>query len=108
MTSLERQEERQHSRNIGEVELAVGRMKLDVVQRVELAAKEVIQQDSDILWWFRIDEDDVRRPCAPSGIDEYQVAFIRPCSSIRHLHCLREIDLIYPNPTHNTITMETR
>lgn len=80
--------------DISKVKLAVGRVDLDVVQRVELAAVEVIQQDCKIMWWLWVHEDDVGRPCASSGIDEDQVSFIGSSSSVRHLHCLRKIDLI--------------
>ena len=69
-------------------------MDFQIVHRVELAAKEIIKQHGDIVGRLGIDENESRRQVCATTCGEKERAFERPCSSIRDLHCHREVQLV--------------
>jgi hypothetical protein len=82
-----------HSHDIGEEYLSRGRVDTDVIQRIELPAKIVVQQNSDVVGFLWVDESQGRREVASSRVNQEQVSSVWSRPSIRHLHLHRQVQL---------------
>lgn len=63
-------------------------MNFDIVQRVELPSKVVVEQDSRVVWRSWVDRCDRGGARTAARVDEEKVSIVRPCASVRHLDVL--------------------
>lgn len=68
-------------------------MYFDIIQGVEMSSIEMIKQDSDVVWWMGIYENQVSRPMTSTFIRQEDLPFIQSSTAIRHLDTLWKINL---------------
>jgi hypothetical protein len=64
-----------------------------IIERVELSAQEVVQQNSSIVGRARIDPHNRRRKQSATRSDEQQVSFVWACAPVYHLDGVRKVEL---------------
>lgn len=93
--------------NISE-EYFTARMYLDVAQGVELASKEVIQKDGDVVRRGGIDEHHARWQLAAALVYDDEVSLVRSSSAVRHLQGVVKFQLLARCHDQRQVEKETQ